>query len=168
MTNWIFSGNAAASSARDKFWHRFCSLERSLPLFFFGSEVFQVFESSLFVSLLCCRSTPTTSWRSRLVTEGTWPSREAWPCPSSPPRSSQPSAWVRNSTGSSSVTRHALWLSEADGRTEPSTVCWSASRHAAPLNAKRRIQSYSCFFGTATTRQIHFTEADLNHFIIWK
>ena len=45
--------------------------------------------------LLCCRSTPTTSWRRRPVTGGTWPSQEAWPCQSSPPLSSQPSASVR-------------------------------------------------------------------------
>ena len=52
--------------------------------------------------------------------------------------------------------RHALWISEADSRTEPSTVCRSASRHAALLNTKWRIQSDLCFWGTATTTQTHF------------
>lgn len=56
--------------------------------------------------LLRCRSMPTTSWRRRLVTEGTWPSREAWPCRSSPPPSSQLSAWVRTSTTRPSSVMH--------------------------------------------------------------
>lgn len=117
--------------------------------------------------LLCCRSTPTTSWRRRLVTGETWPSQEAWPCQSSPPLSSQPSALVRNLTRPPSIMRcESLGLTAKTNRAQFVYQC--PGTQGKSFFTKWKIQHvigiYAAMFWTARSTQyiLYFRDADLN------